>query len=215
MATWLDDRTPPHPAHADDDGLVGFGGTLHPDYLLAAYRAGCFPWSSRPVLNWWSPDPRAIFDLATFQTHRSVLRTIRRRGWTSAIDRNFAGVVRACAETHGDTWITPDFQAAYLELHRRGHAHSVEIYEGDQLVGGLYGVSIGGFFGGESMFHRETDASKAAVHVLVERLRARGFVLCDAQAPNPHLMRLGAVELPRAEYLRRLGEALALPVTLS
>jgi leucyl/phenylalanyl-tRNA--protein transferase len=121
-----------------------------------------------------------------------------------------------CAEptpTRPSTWITDDFVAAYTELHRRGFVHSVEVMEGDELVGGLYGVTIGGFFGGESMFNRRTDASKAAVSFLVEHLRERGFTLLDAQVPTPHLASLGAVEIPRAEYLSRLGEAIRLPVT--
>jgi leucyl/phenylalanyl-tRNA--protein transferase len=198
---------------ADEDGFVGFGGSLSSDYLLAAYRAGCFPWSSRPFLNWWSPDPRMIFPLASFRPHRSVQKTIRRRGWTFSIDRDFLGTVRACA-SRNETWIDASFQRAYSELHRLGHAHSVEVYEGARLVGGLYGVSVGGFFGGESMFHFETDASKAAVGYLVERLSACGFLLCDAQAPTPHLASLGAIEVSRAVYLEQLQQAVSLDVTL-
>jgi leucyl/phenylalanyl-tRNA--protein transferase len=124
--------------------------------------------------------------------------------------------MRACAERTADrpsTWISDDFVRAYVELHRRGHAHSIEVYEGVDLVGGLYGVTFGAFFGGESMFHRRTDASKAAVNYLVDHLRARGFRLLDAQVPNPHLVSLGAVEIPRRDYLERLRTALALPAT--
>jgi leucyl/phenylalanyl-tRNA--protein transferase len=199
------------------NGLVAVGGTLHADTLLSAYRSGIFPWSSDPALTWWSPDPRAIFDLETFRPHRSVRRTARRCGWRFAIDRDFAGVMRRCAEATGDrpaTWITDDFISSYTELHRRGHAHSIEVYEGDELVGGLYGVTIGGFFGGESMFHRRTDASKAAVGYLVDRLRACGFKLLDAQMPTPHLARLGAVNIARGDYLTRLRAALAVETTL-
>ena len=193
------------------------GGALHPDTLLSAYRAGIFPWSSDPMLTWWSPDPRAIFDLDTYRPHRSVGKTTRRCGWRFAVDRDFVGVMRRCAEATAErpaTWITDDFVSSYTELHRRGHAHSIEVYEGDQMVGGLYGVTIGGFFGGESMFHRRTDASKAAVAYLVERLRAGGFTLLDAQMPTPHLARIGAVNIPRAEYLARLRAALARPAEL-
>jgi leucyl/phenylalanyl-tRNA--protein transferase len=194
-----------------EDGLVALGGRLEPDTLISAYRAGVFPWSSDPVLSWWSPDPRAIFDLETWRPHRSVGRSARRGGWRFTVDRDFAGVMRACAESTDDrpsTWITDDFVRAYAELHARGLAHSVEVWEGEELVGGLYGVTIGGFFGGESMFRRRTDASKAAVAHLVERLRAGGYTLLDAQVPTPHLARLGAVEIPRADYLARLRRAL-------
>jgi len=192
-------------------GLVGVGGTLDPDVLLKAYRNGIFPWSSEPQITWWSPDPRVIFDLDTWVPHRSIERSIRRAGWTFSLDRDFTGVIRACAAptaARPTTWIGEDFIAAYTELHRRGHAHSIEVWEGDALVGGLYGIAIGGFFGGESMFHRRTDASKAALSRLIAHLRQRGFELFDAQAPNPHLMRLGAIAIPRREYLIRLRRAL-------
>jgi leucyl/phenylalanyl-tRNA---protein transferase len=198
------------------DGLVAVGGAVTPESLLRAYRTGVFPWSSDPMVTWWSPDPRAIFDLERYRPSRSLRRRSRRAEWTFALDRDFEGVMRKCAEpTPGrpTTWITCDFVAAYTELHRRGAAHSVEVYQKDELVGGLYGVSIGGFFGGESMFHRRPDASKAALAYLVQHLRQRGFVLLDAQVPTPHLARLGAVEISRDEYLARLRQALALQVT--
>jgi leucyl/phenylalanyl-tRNA--protein transferase len=196
-------------------GLVAVGGTLDPETLLRAYQAGIFPWSSDPVITWWCPDPRAVIELDTYRPSRSLRKSIRRAGWQFAVDRDFVGVMRRCAEPTDDrpsTWISEDFVGSYTELHRRGLAHSVEVYEEDELVGGLYGVALGGFFGGESMFHRRTDASKAAVAHLVEHLRERGFTLLDAQVPTPHLARLGASEIPRAEYLRRLHHALALPV---
>ncbi len=215
MVAWLRGvRLPDPELEADENGLVALGGRLEPDLLLAAYRAGIFPWSSDPVITWWSPDPRAIFDLATWKPHRSVRQSIVRNSWHFAVDRDFAGVMRACAEVTPDrpgTWITPDFIGSYTELYRRGHAHSVEVYEGDLLVGGLYGVAVGGFFGGESMFHRKTDASKAAVAHLVEQLNAGGFQLLDAQVPTPHLERLGATLLSRREYLRRLRIAIEVP----
>lgn len=193
-------------------GLVAVGGILTADTLLSAYRAGIFPWSSDPMITWWCPDPRAIIELDSYRPPRSLRKRLRRAGWSFAVDRDFVGVMRSCAEaTPGrpSTWITEDFIGAYSELHRRGHAHSVEVYEGDDMVGGLYGVTIGAFFGGESMFHRKTDASKVAVAYLVEHLRARSFLLLDAQMPTPHLRRLGAVDVPRNEYLRRLAVALA------
>ena len=202
----------------DDSGLVATGGSLDPDTLITAYRAGIFPWSSDPVISWWSPDPRAIFDLDGWRPHRSTARSVRRAGWRFTVDGDFAGVMRACAAPSSDrpsTWITPDFERSYRELNRRGLAHSIEVWDENEMVGGLYGVTLGGFFGGESMFHRATDASKAAVGFLIERLRAGGFVLCDAQVPTPHLARLGAIEIPRADYLARLRRALAVPAKLT
>jgi len=200
------------------NGLVALGGQLLPETLLAAYRAGVFPWSSDPVLTWWSPDPRAIFDLESWRAHRSVVRAARRAAWTFSVDKDFEGVMRACAEAGADrpsTWITDEFVKSYGQLHARGRAHSVEVWEGDALVGGLYGVALGGFFGGESMFHRRTDASKAAVGHLIERLRAGGFTLLDAQVPTPHLTRLGAVSISRADYLTRLRRALSVAATFT
>ncbi len=167
------------------------------------------------MVTWWSPDPRAVFDLERYRPSRSLRKRIRRAGWLFTLDRDFEGVMRKCAEptpSRPTTWITDDFIAAYTDLHRRGAAHSVEVYEKEELVGGLYGVSIGGFFGGESMFHRRPDASKAAVVYLVQHLRQRGFVLLDGQVPTPHLAVLGAAEIPRDEFLARLQQAIALQV---
>ena len=200
---------------ADEDGLVAVGGSLHPDVLERAYRMGIFPWSSHPAVTWWCPDPRAIFELDTFHVPRSLRKTIRRLGWTFHVDRDFEGTMRRCAEATTDrpsTWISEDFIAGYCELHRRGEAHSVEVYDGDEAVGGLYGVAFGGFFGGESMFHRRTDASKAALAHLVSHLHDRGFVLLDAQVMNPHLASLGAQDIPRVTFLARLRRALTLNV---
>ena len=198
------------------DGLVAIGGTLHPDVLERAYRMGVFPWSSHPAITWWCPDPRAIFELGGFRQSRTLRKRIRQSAWSFHIDRDFEGTMRRCAEpsaSRPETWITEDFVRSYCELHRRGEAHSVEVYEGDEPVGGLYGVAMGGFFGGESMFHRRDDASKAALVHLISHLRERGFALLDAQVPNPHLKNLGAREIPRAEFLQRLRAALALTVT--
>lgn len=200
---------------ADGDGLVAVGGVLHAGLLEQAYRMGIFPWSSEPAVTWWCPDPRAVFDLDAFRESRSLRKRIRQSGWTFHRDRDFEGTMHRCAEVTPQrpaTWITEDFVSAYGELFRRGEAHSVEVYEGDEPVGGLYGVALGGFFGGESMFYRRPDASKAALAHLITHLRSRGFALLDAQVMNPHLASLGARELPRAEFLRRLRAALALPV---
>jgi leucyl/phenylalanyl-tRNA--protein transferase len=197
------------------DGLVAIGGNLDPDLLVQAYSMGIFPWSSQPAVTWWCPEPRAVFELETYRRPRSLRRRMRQSGWTFHLDRDFEGTMRRCAEPTSDrpaTWITEDFIASYCELHRRGKAHSVEVYEGEEAVGGLYGVTLGGFFGGESMFHRRDDASKAALAHLIEHLRRRGFVLLDAQVMNPHLANLGARDIPRAEFLRRLGPAIELAV---
>jgi leucyl/phenylalanyl-tRNA---protein transferase len=205
-----------HPClDTDEEGLVAVGGTLDPDILEKAYRMGIFPWSSHPAVTWWCPDPRAIFELESFQISRSLRKSIRQSNWTFHLDRDFEGTMRRCAESTTDrptTWISEDFVASYCELHRRGLAHSVEVYEDDAPVGGLYGVAIGGFFGGESMFRRRSNASKAALAHLVSHLRTRGFGLLDAQVMNPHLASLGACEVSRAEFLRRLRSALALKV---
>jgi leucyl/phenylalanyl-tRNA---protein transferase len=215
--SWQRIPSPFNPERADENGLVAIGGSLDPDLVLVAYASGVFPWSSDPVISWWSPDPRALFDLGTWKPHRSTRQSARRAGWRFSVDEAFERVMRECAAPapgRESTWISEDFVRTYRALHARGHAHSVEVWEGDQLVGGLYGVTLGGFFGGESMFNRRTDGSKAAVMHLVERLRAGGFVLCDAQVPTPHLQRLGAIEIPRTEYLERLARALTVEATL-
>lgn len=199
----------PDPRLADEDGLVAVGGELTVPRLLAAYRAGIFPWydTGMPVL-WWSPDPRAVFDLATFHVPRRLARTIRQGRFEVRFDTAFLDVMRACADRPEGTWITPEMIAAYGDLHRLGHAHSAEAWRDGVLAGGVYGVTVGGLFAGESMFSRVSDASKVAMAALVARLRERGFVLFDAQVINDHTHRLGAVEIPREEYLRRLADAM-------
>ncbi len=164
---------------------------------------------------WFSPDPRGIFELDQLRISRSLRKTVQRGVFEIRIDSDFDAVLRACAVRHDDedagVWITPEIIAVYSELHERGYAHSVESWQGGELVGGLYGVSIGGAFFGESMFHRATDASKVALVALVERMRARGFALLDTQWVTPHLASLGAREIPRREYLKRLKAAVRLP----
>jgi len=164
-------------------------------------------------IRWFSPDPRGIIPLDTFQIPRRLARTWRAGRFEIAIDRGFAEVMAACATITRDpedpgTWITQEIVDSYVALHRLGLAHSVEAWRGGQLAGGLYGVALGGAFFGESMFHRETDASKIALIALVERLNARGFRLLDTQWSTPHLEQFGAIEIPRREYLRRLDRAL-------
>jgi leucyl/phenylalanyl-tRNA--protein transferase len=203
-----------HPEWADESGLVAVGGDLRPQRLLQAYRHGIFPWYSPgdPVL-WWSPDPRAIFELDGLHISRRLRRTIRSGRFRLTVNRAFGAVIRGCADRPGEgTWITDEMIPAYEALHRLGHAHSVEAWWGDELAGGIYGVTVGGLFAGESMFTRRRDASKVALVYLVDRLRERGFQLFDIQFVTEHTTRLGAIEIPRAEYLERLKKALACPV---
>ena len=198
------------PELADEYGIVAVGGDLSPERLLTAYRRGVFPWydATTPIL-WWSPDPRAIFEIGGLHISRRLTRTIRSGKFQVTIDRDFAGVIRGCADRPGDgNWITPDMLAAYETLHRLGYAHSVETWRDGILAGGIYGVAINGFFAGESMFSRVSDASKVALAFLMEHLQSRGFLLFDIQFLNPHTQRMGATEIPRDDYLRRLGQAL-------
>ena len=197
------------PAAADAQGFVAIGGDLRPATLLRAYRRGVFPWYDESIpICWWSPDPRAILPLDHLHVSRRLARTLRSGRFRTTLDLDFAGVIHGCAENRGDgTWLVPEMIAAYERLHELGHAHSIEVWHGDALAGGLYGVGIGGFFSAESMFHRVTDASKAAVVSLVNRLREGGFQLLDIQFLTAHTARLGGVEIPRSEYLRRLAIA--------
>jgi leucyl/phenylalanyl-tRNA--protein transferase len=204
------------PELADEHGLVAVGGDLRPERLLQAYRRGVFPWfdETMPIL-WWSPDPRAIFEIGGLHISRRLRRTIRSGRFRLTINQDFASVIRGCADRPGDgNWITPSMIAAYETLHRLGYAHSVEAWHGDVLAGGIYGVAMAGFFAGESMFTRIRDASKVALAFLMDRLQERGFKLFDIQFLNDHTQRLGAIEIPRTEYLARLREALRQKVTL-
>ncbi|MGA4642992.1 leucyl/phenylalanyl-tRNA--protein transferase [Limisphaera sp. 4302-co] len=202
----------PDPRLADADGLVAIGGDFSPQRLLLAYRSGIFPWTDNPI-TWWSPDPRAIFEFDRVHIPRSLRRLLRKNPFRITYDRAFRAVMEGCAQPapgREESWVTPAFIQAYTRLHELGHAHSVEVWQGHALVGGVYGVAIGGFFAGESMFHRVSDASKVALVHLLEHLRGRGFVLFDTQMLTPVTRLLGAVEIPRDEYLRRLAEALPL-----
>jgi leucyl/phenylalanyl-tRNA--protein transferase len=202
------------PELADDYGLVAVGGGLRPEVLLQAYCRGIFPWYDEgyPVC-WWSPDPRAVFDLDRFHVPRRLRRTVRSGRFTVTVNRAFGAVIRGCADRPEGTWITADMIAAYETLHRLGYAHSVEVWAGERLGGGIYGVALGGLFAGESMFTRVRDTSKVALVFLVDRLRERGFPLFDIQMLTEHTARLGAVEIPRSEYLARLRRALACKVS--
>jgi leucyl/phenylalanyl-tRNA--protein transferase len=204
------DSSPFARAGAADQDLVAVGGALEPDAVLDAYRHGVFPWNGErdPVL-WWCPDPRAILPLDALHVPRRLERTLGSGRFDVRVDGDFEGVVRACAEARKDgTWIHEGMVRCYVELARRGHAHSLEVLEGDRLVGGVYGVACGGLFAAESMFHRVRDASKVALVALARRLRERRYALLDVQFVTPHLARFGAVAIPRAAYLARLRDAL-------
>jgi leucyl/phenylalanyl-tRNA---protein transferase len=225
--TWLSPQDEPEwfppleRALDEPSGLLAAGGDLSTARLLAAYRRGIFPWYSpgQPVL-WWSPDPRAVLFPEEFHCTRSLAKTLRNGGFECAIDRDFRGVIEACAAPRPQsvgTWITPEMMAAYIELHRRGYAHSVETYQGSRLVGGLYGVRLGGVFFGESMFSRERDSSKVALARLVETCVAEGIALIDCQMASAHLESLGSRRIPRARFqamLREQASLAPLPMTL-
>ncbi|OWY73464.1 leucyl/phenylalanyl-tRNA--protein transferase [cyanobacterium TDX16] len=186
---------------------------LPPSLLISAYLQGVFPMGVDGELHWFSPDPRAVVPLDAFHVSKTLAQTIRRQSFEIRIDGAFREVVLACADRPEGTWITAEIVKAYTELNRLGFAHSVEAWHEDSLVGGLYGVSIGGAFFGESMFHRRRDASKVALAHLVERLRSRGFTLLDIQFMTAHLKRFGAVEIPRDDYLMLLRKAVGEPVS--
>jgi len=215
--TWLTpdgDREwfPPLDRALDEpEGLLAAGGDLAPERLLAAYRRGIFPWYSagQPVL-WWSPNPREVLDPREFKCSRSLAKTLRNRGFEVAFDRDFPAVVQACAARRDNspgTWITPEMHAAYCTLFQHGHAHSVEVRLAGQLVGGLYGVLLGGVFFGESMFSRERDASKVALARLVEKGLVAGLQLIDCQLPTPHLRSLGSKPMNRAAFSKLVSSA--------
>jgi leucyl/phenylalanyl-tRNA--protein transferase len=183
---------------------------IDPALLVRAYREGIFPMAlDDGEIGWFSPDPRAIIPLDRFHVPGRLARVVRSGRFEIRIDTSFEAVMRACGERPGEgTWISDEILESYVALHRLGLAHSVETWRDGRLAGGLYGVSLGGAFFGESMFHRETDASKVALVALVDRLRRRGYVLLDTQWTTPHLEQFGTIEIPRSEYLARLDDAL-------
>lgn len=197
----------PHPEEADENGIVAFGGDLSPSRLMLAYRSGIFPWYSAgdPIL-WWSPNPRLILNLDDFKLRRSLRKKLKH--FEVRFNTAFSEVIRCCALTprpgQDGTWLLPEMVEAYEALHAMGYAHSVEAWQGERLVGGLYGIEVGGVFCGESMFSHVSDASKAALAALVEHIKARGFEMIDAQVPTEHLKSLGAVEVDRDYFLERL-----------
>lgn len=203
----------PHPSLAED-GIVGLGGDLSPDRLLLAYANGIFPWPDgehTPII-WASPDPRLVLFPENFKASRRLLRTIRQQKFWITFDENFEHVIRFCRKMYrpdqGGTWITTDIVKAYIELHRLGFAHSIEAHADGQLVGGLYGLSLGGAFFGESMFHLVNDAAKVAFYYLVQQAKAWAFDFIDAQVRTPHLLDWGAEEISRDFYLDILHKTL-------
>jgi leucyl/phenylalanyl-tRNA--protein transferase len=199
----------------EPNGLLAIGGSLSPAWLISAYRHGIFPWFGEddPIL-WWSPDPRGVLWPHAFHASRRLQRSIRSRGYRSQSNRAFTAVLDGCAAPrgpHSGTWITASMRAAYIALHRLGVAHSVEIYQQEQLVGGLYGVQVGGVFFAESMFSGQTDASKAALLALVGQAKERGIELIDTQIGSPHVASLGGTVMPRSAFLTELTRLIEQP----
>lgn len=220
MLTLLDHRLWfPDPALAlnDPDGLLAMGGDLSSERLLLAYRMGIFPWfdQSQPLL-WWSPDPRAVLEPEQLYISRSLAKLARRNRYQLTLNTAFDQVIRACRqlrENREGTWITPGIEQAYCRLHQQGHAHSVEVWQDERLVAGLYGIALGKLFCGESMFHRVDNGSKLAMLALCQHLSRHGGELIDCQLPNPHLMSLGVISWPRSRFLHKLKELQQQPLT--
>ena len=219
MLTYLfpdDEPGFPDPGEAEDSGILAVGGALTPDWLVTAYSQGVFPWYSEgtPIL-WWSPDPRLVLELDRFKVNRALRKTIKKGVYQVRYDTAFREVITRCGAKdrpgQDGTWITTDMIEAYVELHRLGFAHSVESWADGQLAGGLYGVSLGGMYFGESMFTDRTDASKVALAHLVARLKAWDFDLIDCQVETEHLLSLGAEAMPREVFLGRVALALDKP----
>lgn len=218
---WLDPRNPGQPfppvhlAMRDPNGLLAIGGDLSQQRLLRAYAQGIFPWFNpdEPIL-WWCPNPRAILIPADLHVSRTLRRVIRREDYAVTLDQAFPDVLEACAaprlRSHG-TWLGDDMQRAYFDLHRNGHAHSLEVWRKGQLIGGIYGVALGRTFFGESMFSRADNGSKIAIYWLCQQLRAWNFDLLDCQITSAHLLRLGAAEVTRDEFLKALARSVTKP----
>lgn len=206
----------PNADEADDEGLVAIGGDLSAERLLAAYERGIFPWYDEGVPPlWWSPNPRAVIERGSVHVSRSLRRVLRKGTFRVTLDRAFERVMRDCGHRDVGTWIIPDMIEAYVELHRRGHAHSFEVWLDDELVGGLYGVHRGALFAAESMFHTATDASKVALVYATQSVFSAGIDVFDVQLLTSHLASMGAVEIERSDYLARVRAASAKRVSLA
>lgn len=205
----------PDPRRAEPEGLLAYGGDLSPERLIAAYARGIFPWYEDPPILWFSPDPRVVLVPSQVRINRTLAKNLRRGRFTVRFDSAFRAVVEACARAprpdQAGTWITDEMVEAYCSLHALGLAHSVESWQQGQLVGGIYGVSLGAAFFGESMFSRRGDASKVALVHLCRHIDALGFAFLDCQAPTPHTSRMGAVEWSRDAFLDALDRALEQP----
>nr|WP_067295077.1 leucyl/phenylalanyl-tRNA--protein transferase [Marinobacterium profundum] len=223
MISWLSRTTHEFPPNSralkDPNGLLAAGGDLSPERILNAYRNGIFPWYNpgEPIL-WWSPDPRCVIYSDRLHISRSLRKRLRRSDYQVTFDQAFGAVMDGCAAPRAGssgTWISPEMHAAYRQLHHKGHAHSVEVWQDGELTGGLYGIASGRMFFGESMFSRRTDASKIAFAWLVEQLKIWGYPLIDCQVHNPHLVTLGAEEITRETFLRELDRIVDTPCSPS
>ena len=208
----------PAPSSADAEGIISVGGDLSVDRLIDAYCHGIFPWPvmvadmDEELLVWWSPDPRAIVDWNAYRIPRRLQRKMRNSKWTVTSDRHFAEVMRGCSRENqrtDNTWINAEIIGAYQSLHAAGYAHSIEVMAGSELIGGIYGVAIGGMFAAESMFYRKPDASKIALAVLLGHLKSQGFSLFDIQQMTPHMQASGAVDITREKFLTKLRYAIS------
>jgi len=207
----------PHQALTDPNGLLAVGGDLSPKRLITAYRNGIFPWFSHdePIM-WWSPDPRAVILLDDIRINRTLRKVLNRQVFQVSVNKAFPEVVSLCANApfrKEDTWIVPSMKAAYIKLNDLGHAHSIEVWQDNALVGGLYGVAINGYFSGESMFYKTSNASKVALVYLAELLSNAGIKLIDCQILNPFLADMGAREISREQFIQQKDEAMAIKLS--
>ena len=202
-----DDESFPPVNYADEYGLLAVGGDLSLSRVIKAYKSGIFPWSDDPPM-WYAPDPRMLADLANYKPSKTLKRRLNKNEFDVYYDRDFTEVMKQCAISRSDTWISEQFIETYTQLHQLGLAHSIECYKNDTLVGGLYGLSFGSVFFGESMFYKQSDASKYAFHHLIELARKWDFTMVDCQVPNDHLIALACQEVDRDTYMNILNQSL-------
>lgn len=205
----------PNPEEAEDDGLLAIGGDLSPERIILAYSLGIFPWYNEKPILWWSPNPRMVLFPSKFKISKSLRQVLKSNKFNVSLDSKFKEVIEICSKVpranQDGTWITQEMKKAYIRLHKLGFAHSVEVYRNNKLVGGLYGISIGNAFFGESMFHLETNASKVAFYYLSQICLENNFDFIDCQVSNPHLASLGAEEIPRSQFLEILEKSMQNP----